>query len=71
MRGKRRWAFPLVVTEMNSIAAYLIAETLLGYVESSLSIHLGLHFFADLGLRPARRRGAHFQQYPDLRARLT
>ena len=35
---------------MNSIAAYLIAETLRGYVQSSLRIHLGPHFFAFLGV---------------------
>jgi heparan-alpha-glucosaminide N-acetyltransferase len=49
VRGYRRWAFPLVVIGMNSIAAYLIAETLRGYVESSLRIHLGPHFFVFLG----------------------
>jgi heparan-alpha-glucosaminide N-acetyltransferase len=49
VRGYRRWAFPLVVIGMNSIAAYLIAETLRGYVQSSLRIHLGPHFFAFLG----------------------
>lgn len=49
VRGYRRWAFPLVVIGMNSMAAYLIAETLRGYVESSIRIHLGPHFFAVLG----------------------
>jgi predicted acyltransferase len=49
VRGYRRWAFPLVVIGMNSIAAYLIAETLRGYIQSSLRIHLGPHFFAFLG----------------------
>jgi heparan-alpha-glucosaminide N-acetyltransferase len=49
VRSYRRWAFPLVVIGMNSIAAYLIAETLRGYVQSSLRIHLGPHFFAFLG----------------------
>jgi heparan-alpha-glucosaminide N-acetyltransferase len=49
VHGYRRWAFPLVVIGTNSIAAYLIAETLRGYVQSSLRIHLGPHFFAFLG----------------------
>jgi hypothetical protein len=61
VRVYRRWAFPLVVIGMNSIAAYLISETLRGYVESSLRIHLGPHFFAFLGgpgAAGARRGGA-------------
>jgi hypothetical protein len=33
----------------NSIAAYLMAETLRGHVESSLRIHLGPHIFVFLG----------------------
>ena len=49
VRGYRRWAFPLVVIGMNSIAAYLIAETLRSYVQSSLRVHLGPRFFAFMG----------------------
>jgi predicted acyltransferase len=45
----RRWAFPLVVVGMNSIAAYLIAHLWEDFIVSSLHIHLGAHFFAFLG----------------------
>ena len=41
--------FPLVVIGMNSIAAYLIAEMLRGFVTDSFRIHLGPHFFAFFG----------------------
>jgi len=41
VKGWRRWAFPLVVIGMNSIAAYLIAELLRPFVQDSLRIHLG------------------------------
>ncbi|MFL5788252.1 MAG: acyltransferase family protein [Flavisolibacter sp.] len=37
----KKWSFPLMVIGMNSIAAYLIAHTLPGFINSSLSIHLG------------------------------
>jgi predicted acyltransferase len=48
-RGNRRWAFPLVVIGMNSIAAYLIAHLWEGFVESTLRIHLGKNFFRFAG----------------------
>jgi predicted acyltransferase len=41
VRGHRRFAFPLVVIGMNSIAAYLIAHLWEDFVESSLHTHLG------------------------------
>lgn len=41
VKGHRRWAFPLVVIGMNSIAAYVIAETLRPFILDSLRIHLG------------------------------
>ena len=37
----RRWAFPLVVVGMNSIAAYCIAHLFDAFISSSLNIHLG------------------------------
>ena len=43
--GVRRWAFPLVVVGMNSIAAYCIAHLFEGFISSSLDTHLG----TDLG----------------------
>jgi len=49
MKGYRRWAFPLVVVGMNSIAAYLIAHLCENFVESSLRINLGEKPFAIFG----------------------
>jgi heparan-alpha-glucosaminide N-acetyltransferase len=39
--GRRRWAFPLVVIGMNSIAAYCIAHLFDSFISRSLDIHLG------------------------------
>ena len=54
VKGFKKWAFPLVVIGTNSIAAYLIAHVLEGFLESSLRIHLGPNFFqfAGAGLEP-------------------
>ena len=41
IQGWRRWAFPLVVVGMNSIAMYCMAQLIKGWVRSSLQIHLG------------------------------
>jgi heparan-alpha-glucosaminide N-acetyltransferase len=41
VRRHHRIAFPLVVIGMNSIAAYVIAELMRKFVESSFRIHLG------------------------------
>lgn len=49
VKGYRRAVFPLVVIGMNSIAAYVIAETLRGFVTDSFRIHLGPHFFGFFG----------------------
>jgi predicted acyltransferase len=49
VRGHRRWAFPLVVVGMNSIAAYLIDHLLVDFVEQDLNTHLGRGFFYVLG----------------------
>jgi heparan-alpha-glucosaminide N-acetyltransferase len=48
-KGHRRWAFPLVVVGMNSIAAYLIAHLFERFVYSSYRIHLGDRVFHILG----------------------
>lgn len=48
-KGYRKWAFPLVVIGMNSIAAYLIAHLLPEFVMSSFAIHLGPQVFAFAG----------------------
>jgi heparan-alpha-glucosaminide N-acetyltransferase len=49
MKGYKRWAFPLVVIGMNSIAAYLIAHLCEEFVSSSLRINLGTRLFTVLG----------------------
>jgi heparan-alpha-glucosaminide N-acetyltransferase len=49
VKGYRKWAFPLVVIGMNSIAAYLIAHLCERFVSSSLRIHLGADAFRVLG----------------------
>jgi heparan-alpha-glucosaminide N-acetyltransferase len=48
-RGYRRWAFPLVVVGLNSIAAYLIAHLFEHFIASSLHTHLGANAFAVFG----------------------
>jgi len=54
VRHYRRWAFPLVVIGMNSIAAYVIAHLWEDFVLGSFRIHLGagLFGFAGPGLAP-------------------
>jgi heparan-alpha-glucosaminide N-acetyltransferase len=47
--GLRRWAFPLVVIGMNSIAAYCMAHLFDGFIGSSLQIHFGTALFKVFG----------------------
>jgi len=49
MKGWKRWAFPLVVIGMNSIAAYCIAELLPGFFSATLKTHLGQNSFKIFG----------------------
>jgi predicted acyltransferase len=49
VRGYKKWALPLVVVGMNSIAAYLIAHLFEGFIVDSFRIHLGPHVFQLLG----------------------
>jgi predicted acyltransferase len=49
VKGMRKWAFPLVVVGMNSIAAYLIAHLWEDFIVSSLHIHLGYGVFQIFG----------------------
>ncbi len=49
VKGYRRWALPLVVIGMNSIAAYLMAHLFERFILDSFRIHLGAHAFAFLG----------------------
>ena len=48
-KGYRKWAFPLVVIGMNSIAAYLIAHLFDNFISSSFRIHLGPNVFKAFG----------------------
>jgi predicted acyltransferase len=43
--GWRRWAFPLVVVGMNSIAMYCMAQLLKPWIAQSLRTHLGRFWF--------------------------
>jgi heparan-alpha-glucosaminide N-acetyltransferase len=49
VRRYRRWAFPLVVIGLNSIAAYLIAHLWEHFISSSVKTHFGQHVFERLG----------------------
>jgi heparan-alpha-glucosaminide N-acetyltransferase len=49
IKGYRKWAFPLVVIGMNSIAAYMIAHLFGDFIASSFRIHLGPHAFQLFG----------------------
>ena len=40
-KGWRRWAFPLVVVGMNSIAVYVMSWTMTGFVGNALDRHFG------------------------------
>jgi heparan-alpha-glucosaminide N-acetyltransferase len=40
-KGWRRWAFPLIVVGMNSIAVYVMSWTMHAFLQRSLQIHLG------------------------------
>ena len=48
-KGYRKWAFPLVVIGMNSIAAYLFVHIFPKFLISTFNIHLGHNAFAFLG----------------------
>jgi predicted acyltransferase len=49
MKGWVKWAFPLMVVGMNSIAAYFMAHTMEGYILSAFKTHLGTGFFSIFG----------------------
>jgi predicted acyltransferase len=48
MRGYRRWAFPLVVVGMNSIAMYCLAQLSKGWIRQTLKTHLGQNIFTGM-----------------------
>jgi predicted acyltransferase len=47
--GQRRWAFPLVVVGMNSIAAYLIAHLWESFIDTALPRHFGRTWYTFAG----------------------
>jgi heparan-alpha-glucosaminide N-acetyltransferase len=49
IKAYKKWAFPLVVIGMNSIASYLIAHLFGDFIVESFRIHLGPHAFQILG----------------------
>ena len=49
VKGFKKWAFPLVVIGMNSIAAYLIAHLFEDFIVESFHINLGQHVFQVFG----------------------
>jgi predicted acyltransferase len=49
VKGYRKWAFPLIVIGMNSIAAYMIAHLFDKFITDSFHIHLGNAPFLILG----------------------
>jgi predicted acyltransferase len=42
LKGWRRWAFPLIVVGMNSIAIYVMSWTMQDFVRTALQTHLGV-----------------------------
>lgn len=49
VKSWRKWAFPLAIVGMNSIAAYLIADLWEDFILDSLHIHLGTRVFQIFG----------------------
>jgi predicted acyltransferase len=49
VRRWRKWAFPLVVIGMNSMAAYVIAHLWQRFIVDSFRIHLGRDLFQVFG----------------------
>lgn len=45
VKGYKRWAFPLVVMGLNSIALYVMESLLLGWLRQTLRTHLGEDLF--------------------------
>jgi heparan-alpha-glucosaminide N-acetyltransferase len=53
LRGYKRWAFPLVVIGMNSIAMYCMAHLIDGFILNSFKIHFGQNVFNLFGAKLA------------------
>jgi predicted acyltransferase len=60
VRGYKKWAFPLVVIGMNSMAAYLMAHLFESFLADSLRINLGSRPFQifGTGVEPLMRGAA-------------
>jgi predicted acyltransferase len=60
MKGWVKWAFPLMIVGMNSIAAYIMAHTMEDFIVGAFDTHLGAGFFGFLGagMLPVLRGGA-------------
>jgi len=65
VRGYRKWAFPLIVVGMNSIAAYLMAHLFESFLADSFRIHLGARPFQifGAGVEPLLRGAAILLMY--------
>jgi predicted acyltransferase len=65
VRGYKKWAFPLIVIGMNSMAAYLMAHLFESFLADSLRIHLGAHAFQlfGAGVEPLMRGAAILLAY--------
>jgi heparan-alpha-glucosaminide N-acetyltransferase len=65
VKGYKKWAFPLVVIGMNSIAAYLIAHLFERFIADSFRIHLGQNAFRifGAGLEPLLQGAAVLSMY--------
>ncbi len=48
-KGWHRWAFPLMVVGMNSIAIYVMTWTMEGFFLGAVTRHIGNAFFTLLG----------------------
>jgi predicted acyltransferase len=48
-KGYRKWAFPLIVIGMNSIAAYFVADLFGKFIAESFRIHFGANIFRIFG----------------------
>jgi predicted acyltransferase len=49
MRGAKKPFFPLIVVGMNSIAAYILAHTVVGFIDSSFRTNISQHYDLFLG----------------------
>jgi heparan-alpha-glucosaminide N-acetyltransferase len=48
-RGKKKWAFPLIVAGLNPITLYVMWQIMAGPVRGRIKIHFGQHVFESFG----------------------